>query len=430
MPAAVAPALGQVTVAANQSPEFNALFQRTLRNPADVPLALQFAALATRLGDYEAAIGTLERVLFYAPDQSALQLELAGLYYRLGSYASARTYAEAAAGSRSLDEPSRSRALDLLADIDRRLSSHQWNVYAQAGLRYQSNANAAPTSLFVRAAGEPGRLDPRFRRQSDVSAFARAVVQHVYDFENQRGDVWETSLSGYASRGFEVTRSDLGFLEIQTGPRLALAPDSLPGLSLRPYLIAGGLALGSDPYLGSIGAGVGLSVPLGGRAVLEPFVEVRERRFGSTDDYPNAREQTGRLAVFGLHASGSFSPAAGWFTRLAYRRAEARNDAYAFDSVGVDIGLPVTFDGPFGDRRWTVTPTFGLTHYTYEAPNPLVDPTRRRRETEWRVGALLDIPVHPLFGLSLHVQYSATQSNLPNYDTDNLSVTLGPTIRF
>src|ERR1700676_3007287 len=43
------------------------LFQQMLRNPKDVEVTFAYVKAATARGDYEAAIGALERILFYQP---------------------------------------------------------------------------------------------------------------------------------------------------------------------------------------------------------------------------------------------------------------------------------------------------------------------------------------------------------------------------
>ena len=104
-------------------------------------------------------------------------------------------------------------------------------------------------------------------------------MRHIHDFDNQRGDVWETNLVGYAARQFKIERLDLGLAEIQTGPRLALMPDLWVGSSIRPYVLANAVTLGNSSYLTTLGAGVSLGLPLPGGVLFEPFVEERQRRF-------------------------------------------------------------------------------------------------------------------------------------------------------
>src|ERR1700731_4317423 len=66
--------------------EADALFKRLLVKPNDLDVAFRFSEIETKLGDYEAAIGALERMLFYNPNLPRVKLELGLLYFKLRSY--------------------------------------------------------------------------------------------------------------------------------------------------------------------------------------------------------------------------------------------------------------------------------------------------------------------------------------------------------
>jgi hypothetical protein len=148
----------------------------------------------------------------------------------------ARSYFQGALAAGAPPEVT-ARVQPFLVEIDRRLSTTQWSAFGQIGTRYQTNANAGPTSALVRGAGFDVILDKRFVKRPDWNAFGLMAIRHIHDFENQRGDVWETNLVGYAARQFKVHRLDLGLAEIQTGPRLALLPNAWIGSSIRPYVV-------------------------------------------------------------------------------------------------------------------------------------------------------------------------------------------------
>ena len=423
----------QAQPAAEPHSEYDLLFQSILRDPANLDLNFRFAEVSTRLGDYEAAIGALERILFYNPNLPRVKLELGVLYFKLGSYQMARTYFTGAIEAPDTPGDVRFRVQNYLAEIDRRLSTNQFSLYAQGGYRYQTNANAGPSSPFVRALGQDAVLDRQFVNRPDWNAFGLTAIRHVYDFENQRGDVWETSLAGYYAAQARFTRLNLGFLELQTGPRLAVEPELLPGVSVRPYLLTNGVTLGDNRYLTTRGGGVALTIPVGGFMTLEPFVEGRDRRFSYSAEYPNAKEQTGRLWTTGLLAGGALAGPFRWQARAAYARndAQPRFDYNSYDQVAFDLGFPVEFESPVGNgKSWALIPTFGWARYDYDQPNPLIDPVVKRRDRELRTGLLLDMPLYEFAGMAVQVLYSTIDSKLPNYDTHNLSVTFGPTVRF
>jgi tetratricopeptide (TPR) repeat protein len=69
-----------------------ALLRLMFQDPSNLDVAFEYAALSSQVGDYEAAVSTLERMLIFAPNTPRLQLELGILYYRLGSYEVSRSY--------------------------------------------------------------------------------------------------------------------------------------------------------------------------------------------------------------------------------------------------------------------------------------------------------------------------------------------------
>jgi hypothetical protein len=75
-------------------------------------------------------------------------------------------------------------------------------------------------------------------------------------------------------------------------------------------------------------------------------------------------------------------------------------------------------------------PTAGISKAQYDQPNFIIDPLVKRRDTEWRVGVALDVPVYAAIGIGIQVQYASTDSSIRNYETNNLSFVFGPTVRF
>ncbi|HEX2554967.1 MAG TPA: outer membrane beta-barrel protein [Microvirga sp.] len=411
--------------------EYEALFRRILANPADLDVNFRFSEVATQIGDLEAAIGALERIVFYNPNLPRVRLELGILYFRLGSYAMAREYFESAIAGPEVPPELTSRVRGFLAEIDRRLSTTQWSFYGQTGFRHQTNASAGPSSPVVRSFGTTGLLDRRFVRRPDWNAFALGSLRHIYDFENQRGDVWETNVSTYNARQFQVRRLDVNLLEVQTGPRFALNPEEWPGAYVRSYFVGGVVALGGSYYLGTAGAGVGIGTSFGSLLV-EPFAEYRRRDFGNSRDYPTATQQEGDLWTAGLVAGSPLGGPLRWQARAAYvdNETQERFRFFGFRQANVDVALPFDFTGPWGDRPWTLTPYAGFSYTDYDAPNRAVDPRVSREDREWRVGAGIDLPLYQNIGFGAQITYSRTDSNIRNYRLDNLAIGFGPTLRF
>ncbi|MGR7997242.1 tetratricopeptide repeat protein [Xanthobacter sp. ZOL 2024] len=417
-----------------------ALYQRSMRNPGDVRLAYAAAEQAVARGDYEAAIGIYERVVDFDPQLVQVRLQLARLYYRLGSYETARSYFAPLAASGQLSASERENVAAYLTEIERRLAPNQWSLYAQAGVRYQSNASYGPSSRIVIGDDVAALLPPSYAAKADGSVFGLATVRHVYDFGTQRGDVWESNLNLYYSQQFDLERLNLGFVEFNSGPRFALLPDALPGSSVRAYGILGGVSLGGASYLGTYGVGASLLLPFHfgtlqpGPAYaplgIEPFVELRQRNYNDTADYPTAGLQSGEMWTLGANLFGALTDSVRWRMRLAYNDASADVPWYGYDNFAVDLALPIEFEGLWGVKRWLAIPSIGYSRYDFDAANPFVSRFITRTDDQYRVGLALDVPVHELFGVLTQVQYTWSDSALPNYQFNNFSISVGPNVRF
>ncbi|MBV9220077.1 MAG: hypothetical protein JOY94_11715 [Methylobacteriaceae bacterium] len=411
--------------------EADLLFKQILVRPNNLDAAFRYAEIETRLGDFEAAIGALERMLFYNPNLPRVKLELGLLYFRLGSYEMARSYFEAASSGPNVPDDVRGRVASFLAEIDRRLSASQFAAFAQTGFRYQTNANAGPQSDIVRALGQDATLSSQFRRRGDWNWFITGSFHHVFDFGDQRGTVWETDGVAYYARQFQVTTLNLGIVEASTGPRFAIGDAT--GLSFHPYLLANDVTLGDRQYFATGGAGGSLRYLMSFGAAVEPLVEFRARSFANSGPYPTATNQTGDQTIAAVGVSGPlFLDNFTWQARFSYTNDTAHYHPYAYDQFGIELAVPYQFTGFIGDRSrvWTFAPFASFFDVGYAAADPIVDPAVKRHDQLYRFGATLDTALWRNFGFALTLEYDRTNSNLPNYRMSDFIVSGGPTVRF
>ena len=59
--------------------EYDAAFQAMMEEPTDLERTFHFASIARGVGDFEGAVGALERMLIYNPDLPVVHWELARL---------------------------------------------------------------------------------------------------------------------------------------------------------------------------------------------------------------------------------------------------------------------------------------------------------------------------------------------------------------
>jgi hypothetical protein len=412
--------------------EQEALFQRILKNPADLDATFKHAEVSTALGDFEAAIGSLERMLFFNPNLPRVRLELGVLYFRLGSYELSKAYFESAVTAPDTPAEVRAKVNAYLAEINKRLNPTQFSVFAQTGARYQTNANAGPDGSLVRVFGFDATLDRQFVRAPDWNWFAQGIARHVLDFGNQSGDAWETTVAAYLSRHDRFTRLDTNLVDVQTGPRLALFAEQAQGWSFRPYVGATGVHLGGDYYLSAQTAGVSIAWSPSPGWNFEIGYERSRRDFNNTADYPTAEDQTGMVDTGYFIAGGPLLLGWTWYARGAIAQNDARVDWQSYDQRTLDLFLSYSFVLPWlgPERLITILPFAGILDADYDGPDALVDPNVVRKDLDRRVGIGIDVQLTKDVGFSARFQQSKTESTLPNYEMENRSVYFGPTLRF
>jgi tetratricopeptide (TPR) repeat protein len=104
-----------------------ALFDRMRKQPTNLDVAFRYAEVSTKLPDFEAAIGALERMLFFNASLARVNLELGVLYFRLGSYEMAKTYF-----TNAIADPTSGEREPAIAAI--RVASSRWHLPCQQAL--------------------------------------------------------------------------------------------------------------------------------------------------------------------------------------------------------------------------------------------------------------------------------------------------------
>jgi hypothetical protein len=418
------------TVSAQSGPDIlnntDPLFAGVLAHPGNLDNTIQYAASAAAQGDIESAISTYEQLRFYNPKLGATRYQLGVLYFQLGSYAQARGYLQTALEMPDVTPELRQKIEDLLALADKKLQPDQFSGFAQTGLRYQTNASLGAGSQTVLASG--GTINSNFLARPDWNWFGTAGVNYVHDFQTQTGETFEASVIAYDAQQFSLHQFDIGLLELRAGPRFALSPGDINGLTVKPYVVATGAILADAPYMGGLGGGLTAHAKAG-NVSLDPYVEVVQQSFRNSSFYPLATGLSGTLSTVGVQASGPIASGLSWQSRVAFARA---NDQFAFDSYksfASDIWLPWLISWG-GMRPWTIIPTAGVTTWQYGAPDPFVAPFTTAHTTEWRVGLGLEAPIWRQLAIGALLQYRNATSNVAAFSYRDLSISAGPLIRF
>jgi tetratricopeptide (TPR) repeat protein len=409
---------------------YDAAFTRMLREPANLDVIFDFARLAAQLGDMEGAIGAYERMLIYNPNLPTVRFELGRLYYLLGSYAFADNYFRGALES---DVPPEVRAEieRFRAEIAKRQSVNRVFGSFGGGVKYQSNANAAPAA--VRVFGINTVLDPGFQRRQDGSVYISGDLVHVYDFQSQSGVTLETAATMYAAQQITVKKFSLAVLEITPGVRVPLLDDpGAPTLSVRPYAIGDFVALDYAAFYDAIGAGINFRSALTPELQLNLDLEYRHRGFTNTQTNPALSIKDGDLKLVRLLGSYLLSPKDVVAVTTQYSQNSAAVGSESYQEYLLNGSYAHIFNDPWAltGTNWIAAVQGGVALRPYNQPDPIVDPGATRYDHDWTVGTSLNVGLTDTVSGLAQVQHQWVRSSLPNFRYDNTTALLGLRVNF
>lgn len=402
-------------------------FAAMLAEPGNTGLTLRYARAAIEAADFEAAIGALEGLLMMSPDLTRVRVDLGVLYYRLESHAAAAYHLNKALADGGLDAAQNQRAQEFLTRVDDASDRHFVTGRISAGLRYRTNANAGPDSSTVRARGLDVELDDEFQEDGDGDFFVTANVRHVYDFRQQNALALETTGFFYGSRQFDLDRLNNFTLEATTGPRVKPYPTTWKGLDLRPHLVANVIFRDDDLLSNVYGVGLDLRYVTDQRLRISSRYQNRQRDFHASRERPFIeRERDGHEHFFSLDGRYLLRDNVSLLARfnLIDRSAKARfNDSL---ELGIRVRTDITYDSPvaWSEGRWRFYVAGGYRDTDFDSANPRVDPVRVRDDREWRFNVGQAVPITGRLHAILEVSGQFVDSNLPNFERDNISTTL------
>ena len=407
--------------------EYEAALQKVLADPDDPVAMATFANVATRVGNYESAVSTLERVLMMRPELSRVRLELGVLYYRMHALAVAQVQIQRAldSGKLSADEADRARAF-LLRIQWARAGFHLFGSVS-AGVRYQSNANAGLTSPSLRDAGFDVPTPPNRRTKGDFNTFVQIQAVHSYDLPSPYADDWETTLFVYWPHQFEVRDADVGVAEATTGPRFRLFPGAIDNLTIRPYGIGGVSEIDYEFNNAVGGGGVELSKRFGPSFLGRLVYEARYRRFDNLHDDQSGLTNRVEATVARWWTSDLVTALAGSFADDDANESFRSNRQWAVWGTGT-----WRYRNPLGlsPWPWEAAALGRWTKLRYRAPDDRIDPFTRRDDDELQFVLRNSIGVARDVALFAEFEYRDQRSNLSNDDFTNFVGAIGATWRF
>ncbi len=405
------------------------LFQLMLADPSNLELAFQYAALSEQVGDLEAAISTLERMLVFAPGLPRLQFELGVLYYRLGSWSTAKSYFTTVMEQPIVPDDVRNSIGAYMAQIETLEQGSQSFGEIGIGLRYQTNANAGPDSPFIDIGGLEFELDPGSLGAADTNAYVTARFHNSIDLASQ-GDRFDIDVNAYGAIYREEEQLNTGIIDLSFGPDFNLAAIGIDNARLKLHGDFSAAILSGDPYIVSAGVGADYIATLDARTRLTLSAEARHEEYFNNDLRPLASERSGQRYTGGARIDYMLTPDVALFTLLESTRTLASVDYLSSWKAGVSGGVVVSMGSPTGGREdWMLTGSVGIDREVADANNTMLSPDAEMKNTGF-VSAGLIVPVGESFVLNSSLTYSISESNYDLSNYDNTAVSVGVSKRF
>lgn len=406
------------------------LLEVMLASPDDLDTAFEYAMVSSLLGDYEAAISTLERMLIYAPGLPRVQLELGVLYFRLGSRETAKFYFQEAINSPNVPAEVEARVQAYLTTISDQEDPADFRAAVVTGVRYQTNANAAPGSRRVDLNGGTFLLDDTATGQADTNAFLAGRVQGSYDLGLQ-GDLLEADLIFYSARYADIVRLDTALAELTLGPSINLERIDWDNSRLSLYAVAAGVRLNHANYNGALGFGARIVSEVTPTMLLDAKAEWRRRWYNDTAEFPTVSDRNGSFWRLATTLSRKMSPAVTVRALLLADFEETKQEWTQSWELGGGIGATVQFASPIEKLRqpWSLDLEAGYIYRSYEGPDPLVDPVLAQEDQEGWLRAGLSVPLRNDFAIGFTGEFRRQHSNydLATYSNTSALISLTKT---
>ncbi|MGO8867589.1 MAG: tetratricopeptide repeat protein [Alphaproteobacteria bacterium] len=409
--------------------QYDALFQQLLKDPTNIDLTFRFAHVATRLGNYESAVSALERLLLYDPNFPDVKLELAEIYYHMGSYEMAKAYLDQAKKQEPNPSPEVAQREKTLADgIASGGAPSKWTASALVGLRYQTNANAAPAGAQIIVGGVPSTLSSVFKRVPDWNFFFDGNAQNNYDLGPKTKAKIETNALVYYSKQFDQGTLDSAAVEVNSGPRFDVGDEDTTFFNMRPYLLGNEVLLGNAHYFWTVGGGLELNRPITDQLRATGDYEFRSQHFSHNDTVPSAPGLSGPVHTFSLDLAYQLIENGSLGFETSYSLDDANLSFNANRALEFRLSyaqtIPLSFK-TFPQGPLVITPELYRIYTDYDAANPTVLPLVTQVTREWRYGVTGQLGLFDNVAASLHLVHEYVGANIVSAKYTNTEVIMG-----
>jgi hypothetical protein len=343
----------------------------------------------------------------------------------------ARSYLEAAIASPGAPPEVINKVQVYLAAIEQSLDPTTLSGAIYTGIRWQSNANAAPDASQVILNGLPFILGEDAVGKADYAFFSTGNVSYSHDLENQ-GDRLEFNATTYAAFQFEQTQLNTQLIEGTFGPTLNMARVGLDNSAVGFYGIGNGALLDEEAYFATAGIGAKFIMRPGVRTDFLFRGEYRRRWFHDTDARPTSSLRTGNEYRGVAAVNYLLSPT----VRLSAAGRLVREDVEAgfYDNweYGGLAGATVLFKSPVPvlEHPWALNIGGGYLWRDYDEPDPIINMNASEKDDEYWLNGALNIPLREWLAVMPQAEYRRQESNYPTRDYDVLTISVGLYAKF
>ncbi len=413
------------------------LFHKMLADPTNLDVAFEYAGLSARVGDVEAAISTLERMLIFAPGLPRLQLELGVLYYRVGAFETARAYFQQALKAPNVPDVVKARVDPYLTAIDNRTKGYTFSGSILSGVRYQTNANSGPASEITISPSYTGgipitlRLDQTAMGGPDYNAFVSSQLDYSVDLKDQ-GDRFDINLVTYGAWYRKRHDIDTEYAELKLGPIFDLGRFGMKNTALGIYAIGNGVFLDEDPYLATAGAGASFVTLLSPRTRVLLQNEYRREQYINSTLRPTSSLRTGNRVTGLGSVQQQLSDRFSVFATVQGERDVTEVGYLNEWAWGGSAGWMLAFDSPNPSQaeKWKLGISGGYLRRNYDDPDLTISVAQSEWDSEKYVLGTLDVPIKNGWGIEAQSGVRKVNSNYPTRAYQNIQGSIAMSKRF
>jgi hypothetical protein len=326
----------------------------------------------------------------------------------------------------------RSRAERFLLLAEAGVTRHLFTSTLYLGGRYDSNANAAPTSRNVLAGGQSALLEEKNTGRDDYSLVGVGNFRYLYVLADQARTEIETNFFFASQRYARSHEIDLGSINWDVGPRFYIGPVLNPDLSIRPFVSTSYLWLGDEHFLATYGGGADFRKFFSSTIYGDARLSVAQQDYQDSSLRPTVSDRTGPLLALDGTLYYQLRPATRVSGGLLYSRRFSKESFESFNDGGFAVSVTQNYLDPFKwtEFDWSSSLSIAFSYTSYDRPDPAVDPNVRRKDPRTNIIFANNMRLTEAFTLIVTAQHTINNSNLPNFKFTNTSGTIGVAYRY